>query len=133
MVRQKYRKLKSSMDERMRRLWAGAEADAIGRGGIKAVAQATGLAISTVTLGRNEVRVGVQTDNLVKVRRKGSGRPAHEVAHPELVPALEKLVDPATRGDPESPLRWTCKSTRALSAEMFAKYGLRVGDKTATQ
>jgi len=50
--------------------------------------------------------------------------------HPELVPALEKLVDPVTRGDPESALRWTCKSTRALSAEMFARYGLRVGDKT---
>lgn len=132
-VRQKYRKLKSSMDERMRRLWAGAEAEAIGRGGIKAVAQATGLAISTVTLGRNEVRAGVKTDNLVKVRRKGSGRRAHEVAHPELVPALEKLVDPATRGDPESPLRWTCKSTRALSAEMFARYGLRVGDKTVAR
>ena len=130
MVRQKYRKLKASMDERMRRLWAGAEADAIGWGGIKAVARATGLAISTVTLGRNEVRAGARTDNLVRVRRKGSGRLPHEVVHPGLVAALEKLVDPVTRGDPESPLRWTCKSTHALSAEMFAKYGLRVGDKT---
>ncbi len=118
------------MDERVRRLWAGAEAEAMGRGGIAAVARATGLAISTVTLGRNELRAGVRADNLVKVRRKGGGRKRHEAVHPELIPALEKLVDPVTRGDPESPLRWTCKSTRALSAEMFTRYGIRVGDKT---
>ena len=130
MVRQKFRRLKGSMDERLTRLWAGAEAEAMGFGGIAAVARATGLAISTVTLGRNEVRAGARTKDLVKVRRKGGGRPRHEVAHPELVPALEKLVDPVTRGDPESPLRWTCKSTRALSAEMLSQFGLRVGDKT---
>ena len=130
MVRQKFRRLKGSMDERLTRLWAGAEAEAMGFGGIAAVARATGLAISTVTLGRNEVRAGVRTKDLVKVRRKGGGRPRHEVVHPELVPALEKLVDPVTRGDPESPLRWTCKSTRALSAEMLSQFGLRVGDKT---
>jgi transposase len=130
MVRQKFRRLKASMDERLTRLWAGAEADAMGFGGIAAVARATGLAISTVTLGRNEVRAGARTKGLVKVRRQGGGRPRHEVAHPELVPALEKLVDPVTRGDPESPLRWTCKSTRALSAEMLSQFGLRVGDKT---
>jgi hypothetical protein len=129
-IRQKFRQLKGSMDERVRRLWAGAEAEAMGRGGIAAVARATGLAISTVTLGRNELRAGVRADNLVKARRKGGGRKRHEAVHPELVPALEKLVDPVTRGDPESPLRWTCKSTRALAAEMFTRYGLRVGDKT---
>jgi len=129
-IRQKFRQLKGSMDERVRRLWAGAGAEAMGRGGIAAVARATGLAISTVTLGRNELRAGVRADNLVKARRKGGGRKRHEAVHPELVPALEKLVDPVTRGDPESPLRWTCKSTRALAAEMFTRYGLRVGDKT---
>jgi hypothetical protein len=129
-IRQKFRQLKGSMDERVRRLWAGAEAEAMGRGGIAAVARATGLAISTVTLGRNELRAGVRADNLVKARRKGGGRKRHEAVYPELVPALEKLVDPVTRGDPESPLRWTCKSTRALAAEMFTRYGLRVGDKT---
>ncbi len=121
------------MDERVRRLWAGAEAEAIGRGGIAAVARATGLAISTVTLGRNELRAGARADKLVKVRRKGGGRRRHEAVHPELVPALEKLVYPVTRGDPESPLRWTCKSTRALSAEMFTRYGLRVGNKTVAR
>lgn len=121
------------MDERMTRLWAGTEADAIGHGGIAAVARATGLAISTVTIGRNEVRAGACTDDLVKVRRKGGGRTLHEVVHPDLLGALEELVDPVTRGDPESPLRWTCKSTRALSAEVLRTYGIRVGDKTVAR
>jgi Rhodopirellula transposase DDE domain len=132
-VRQKWRLLKATMDERARRLWAGTEAEAIGWGGIAAVARATGLAISTVTLGRNEVRQGVRADDVVHVRRKGGGRRRHEIAYPDLVPALEKLVDPVTRGDPESPLRWTSKSTHALSAEMFSVYGLRVGDKTVAR
>jgi transposase len=121
------------MDERARRLWAGAEAEAMGWGGIAGVARATGLAISTVTLGRTEVRGGARAADVVKVRRKGGGRRRHEVVHPELVPALEKLVDPATRGDPESPLRWTNKSTHALSAEMFSEYGIRVGHKTVAR
>ena len=127
----KWRRLNASMDERVRRLWAGAEADAVGWGGIAAVARATGLAISTVTLGRNEVRAGANPDGtLVKTRRRGGGRRRHEVSYPEVVPALEKLVDPATRGDPESPLRWTNKSTRTLAAELSSQYGLSVGSKT---
>ena len=121
------------MDERVTRLWAGAEAEAIGYRGLAVVARATGLAISTVTLGRDEIRAGVKKKGLVKVRHKGAGRPAHEVAHPNLVPALEKLVAPGTRGDPESPLLWTSKSTHALSAEMFTEHGIRVGDKTVAK
>jgi hypothetical protein len=132
-VRKKFRHLKGSMDERMTRLWAGAEAEAIGYGGLAVVARATGLAISTVTLGRDEIRAGVKKKGLVKVRRQGAGRPPHEVAHPRLVPALEKLVAPGTRGDPESPLLWTIKSTHALSAEMFTEHGIRVGDKTVAR
>jgi hypothetical protein len=88
------------------------------------------MAISTVQKGRNELRAGATTDKLVKVRRKGGGSKKHDVVHPELVPALERLVDPATRGDPESPLRWTAKSAVALSREMFEGYGIRVSDKT---
>jgi hypothetical protein len=132
-VRAKWRLLKSTMDERARRLWAGAEAEAMGWGGIAAVARATKLAISTVTKGRNEVRAGARSASLVKARRKGGGRRRHEVVHPALVPSLEKLVDPVTRGDPESPLRWTSKSTRALSREMSAQYGIRVGEKTVAR
>jgi transposase len=133
-VRLKWRDLNGSMDERVRRLWAGTEAEAMGWGGIVAVARATGMAISTVTLGRNEVRSGSNpTGDLVQVRRRGGGRRRHELVHPELVPALRELVDPATRGDPESPLRWTNKSTHTLSAEMFERFQLRVGDKTVAR
>jgi hypothetical protein len=127
LVRQKWRLLKATMDERARRLWAGAEAGAIGYVGVVAVARATGMAISTVRKGRDEVRAGARPDDVVKVRRSSGKRP-FEVARPEVWPALEKLVDPLTRGDPESPLRWTCKSTHALSAELFAQ-GIRVSDK----
>jgi hypothetical protein len=131
LVRQKWRLLKATMDERARRLWAGAEAGAIGYGGVVAVARATGMAISTVRKGRDEARAGARPDDVVKVRRSSGKRP-FEVARPEVWPALEKLVDPLTRGDPESPLRWTCKSTHALSAELFAQ-GIRVSDKTVAK
>jgi hypothetical protein len=118
------------MDERVRRLWAGAEAEAMGRGGLAGVARATGLAISTVTLGRTEVRGGAHADDVVNVRREGGGRRRHEVVHPELVAALRDLVEPSTRGEPGSPLLWTNKSTYTLAAEIRAQYSLSVGHKT---
>jgi transposase len=129
LIRTKFIALKSSMNERVTRLWAGAEAEAIGRGGLAAVSRATGLALNTVKRGRNELRAGAKTDGLANVRRKGVGR-KHEDVHPELVPALKRLVDPATRGDPESALRWSAKSAVALSREMFNSHGIRVSDKT---
>jgi hypothetical protein len=121
------------MGERARRLWAGAEADAVGWGGVAAVARATGLAISTVRKGRDEVRAGIRAEDAVRVRRKGGGRRGIEVEHPAVWSQLEKLVSPVTRGDPESALRWTCKSTQALAGEMFARYGVRVSDKTVAK
>jgi hypothetical protein len=132
LVGQKWRLLKPTLDERMRRLWAGTEADAMGHGGVAAVARATGMAMSTVRNGRDEVRAGARPQDVVNVRRSPGERP-FEVAHPEVWPALEKLVDPVTRGDPESPLRWTCKSTHVLSSEMFAKHGIRISDKTVAK
>ncbi len=120
------------MDERARRLWAGTEAGAIGWGGVAAVARATGMAISTVRKGRDEARAGATPQDVVKVRRSAGKRP-YEVAHPEVWPALEKLVDPITRGDPESPLRWTCKSTHALSAELLVRHGIRLSHKTVAK
>lgn len=120
------------MDERQRRLWAGAEAGAIGFGGVAAVARATGLAISTVRKGRDEGRGGAKPEDVVKVRRSAGKRPFEEM-RPEVWPALEKLVDPVTRGDPESPLRWTCKSTHVLAAELFAQHGIRISDKTVAK
>jgi hypothetical protein len=120
------------MDERARRLWAGTEAGAIGYGGVAAVARATGMAISTVRKGRDEARAGARREDVVRVRRSNGKRP-YEVAHPEVWPALEKLVDPVTRGDPESPLRWTCKSTQVLSTELFAQHGVRISDRTVAK
>jgi hypothetical protein len=133
LIRKKWLRLKPAMNERMRRLWAGAEAEAIGWGGLTIVARATGLAISTINKGRSEVRAGAKAEGIVNVRRKGSGRQPFEVLHPEVWPALEKLVDPVTRGDPESPLRWTCKSTRALSDELYAQLDVYVSDKTVAK
>jgi len=132
LVRQKWRLLKATLDERARRLWAGAEADAIGRGGVAKVARATRLAISTVRKGRDEVRAGAKREDVVKVRRSPGKRPFEE-ANPDVWPALEKLVDPLTRGDPESPLRWTCKSTHVLSTELFERHRLRISDKTVAK
>jgi hypothetical protein len=128
-VRKKWRLLKATLDERARRLWAGAEADAMGYGGVAAVARATGMAISTVRKGRDEARAGARPEDVVKVRRSGGKRP-YEDKHPEVWPALERLIDPVTRGDPESPLRWTCKSTRFLSDELFEQIGIYVSNKT---
>lgn len=130
LVAKKWQLLKATMDERARRLWAGTEADAIGWGGVAAVARATGLAISTVRKGRDEVRAGARADDVVHVRRKGGGRRPFEAEYPGVWSKLEKLVDPITRGDPESPLRWTCKSTHALGHEMFRLHGVRMSDKT---
>ena len=131
-VRQKWRLLKATMDERARRLWAGAEAGALGYGGVATVARATGMAISTVRKGRDEARAGARPEDVVTVRRSAGKRP-YEDAHPEVWPAIEKLVDPVTRGDPESPLRWTCKSTHVLSAELFTRHGISACDKTVAK
>jgi len=120
------------LNERQRRLWAASEARAAGRGGITATARATGMAISTVRKGRDEARAGARPEDVVKVRRSAGKRP-YEVAHPEVWPALEKLIDPITRGDPESPLRWTCKSTHALAAELLARHGFRLSYKTVSK
>ncbi len=120
------------MNERARRLWAGTEAGALGYGGVAAVARATGMAISTVRKGRDEARAGARREDVVNVRRSAGKRP-FEVAHPEVWPALESLVDPLTRGDPESPLRWTCKSTRVLSDELFERHGIQLSDKTVAK
>jgi len=117
-IRAKFGVLHPVMDERVTRLWAGAEADALGDGGIAIVERATGLSRTTIRAGRDELRNGVTVDDVVVVRRPGGGRPRIEDATPDIVQALEALVDPVTRGDPESPLRWTSKSTRRLAEEL---------------
>lgn len=114
-IEAKYSALGAVLDERMRRLWAGAEAMSAG---ISVVARATGLARMTIRSGLREVRTGASQAEVVRVRRPGAGRKRMEELRPEILVVLDSLVDPATRGDPMSPLRWTCKSTRQLAAEL---------------
>ncbi len=125
-IQAKYKQLSAAMDEQMRRLWAGSEAQAYGRGGIRAVAEATGMSRSTVQKGWQEITgkrsgAGIQR----RIRRSGGGRKRMVEQRPGLWNELETLVDPATRGDPMSPLRWTCKSLRQLARELQGRgYGV---------
>ena len=104
------------LDERQRRLLLGAEARALGHGGIRLVARAAGAGEATVSLGAAELEAGGEP--LGRARRPGGGRKRAAELDRGLVPALLALVEPAERGDPVSPLRWTAKSTRALAAEL---------------
>jgi hypothetical protein len=115
------------LDERQRRLVLGAAARLRGHGGIRLVAGAAGVAESTVSRGLRELEVGGEPDG--RVRAAGAGRKRLRDADLELVPALLALVEPDQRGDLESPLRWTVKSTRALAAEL-SRQGHRVGHDT---
>jgi len=111
------------LDERARRLWAAAEARSLGYGGDALVSSATGLARQTIRNGRRELESGLELDG--RVRRPGAGRPSLETMQPGLTEALESLVEPLTRGDPMSPLRWTCKSKANLTAALV-KAGWRI-------
>src|SRR5881628_1628418 len=115
------------LDERARRLWAAAESGAIGYGGDALVSAATGLARQTIRNGRREIEQGVDLKG--RVRRRGAGRPTIHARQPGVKQALERLVDPLTRGDPTSPLRWTCKS-RAKLAAALTKQGWTISSTT---
>src|ERR1700757_5067773 len=115
------------LDERQRRLVMGAEARAIGHGGIKLVAAAAGAGGVTISRGVRELEGGEEP--LGRVRRPGGGRKRLAEVDPGLRPALLALVEPDERGDPMSPLRWTLKSTRQLAAELTAR-GHPVGADT---
>ena len=120
-IRQKYVALSPVMDERMCRQWAASEASALGWGGVTSVSKATGLAWNTIKSGMRELaHRAAHPDELVEdqIRRRGAGRKRLAEKDPQLLAALEELVDPATRGHPESALRWTCKSTAKLAQEL---------------
>ena len=101
-IAQRFAGVGPELNERQRRLWAASEARALGYGGIAAVSRATGISEDTVGRGLKELAEGVRLE-AGQVRRRGAGRPALTVADPTLVEDLERLVDPDTRGDPESP------------------------------
>jgi transposase len=115
------------LDERQRRLLMGAEARALGHGGIRLVARAAGVREATVSLGVDELDAGVEP--LGRARRPGGGRKRAAALDPGLRPALLALVEPQERGDPMSPLRWTTKSTRNLADEL-TRQGHKVGADT---
>jgi hypothetical protein len=119
-VESKYAALSSALSERSRRRWAAVEAVSLGRGGITVVSAATGLAHSTIRRGVRELHAG-ETVPSERQRRKGAGRKKVAVVDPGVQAALERLVEPDSRGDPQSPLRWTCKSTRRLAQELTAQ------------
>jgi len=121
-IQRRFRSLSAFLDERMRRLVAAAESAAIGYGGVSAVARATGVSRRAITEGLKELsRQKVSGEARLaqsRIRRRGAGRKRAVDKDPALLEDLDRLVDPATRGDPESPLRWTCKSVRKLAEEL---------------
>ena len=128
----KYRALVPLMDERMRRQWAATEAQALGWGGVQAVSGALGMSPNTIRKGLGELTARAKhPDKLVstRLRRAGAGRKRAAEADPRLLLTLKRLVEPMTRGDPMSPLRWTCKSTTQL-ARALTQQGHPVSPRT---
>jgi hypothetical protein len=118
-LRQKYRMVAPALTERSRRLWAAAEARALGHGGIAAVERATGISRSTIQRGVREADEGTALPT-GRTRQTGAGRPRLAVQDPTLGADLDALIDPLSAGDPESPLRWTTRSTRSLAEALRA-------------
>jgi hypothetical protein len=124
-MRKRYALAAETLDERDRRALAAAAALTVGWGGVSMVVRATGLSHATVELGIKELRGAVPPAPAGRVRRAGGGRKSLVYSDPAVLDDLERLVAPTTRGDPESPLRWTCKSVRKLAAEL-GRLGHRV-------
>jgi Rhodopirellula transposase DDE domain len=119
-VARRYAVMRPHLTEFQRRLWLGAEAAELGSGGVAIVAEATGVSADTVRRGRKEAEAGIDP-GAGKSRRPGGGRKRAEDHDQELVAVLESLIDPVTRGDPMSPLRWTSKSIRVLTRALRDK------------
>jgi hypothetical protein len=136
-IKQRFEQLRPVMDERLCRLWAASEALALGRGGVTWVAQATGVSRKRIAAGIRDLRELAAAPILPpppkqRIRRPGGGRKSATERDPTLWAALEALVEPVTRGDPQSPLRWTCKSTHKLAAEL-CQQGHPVSHETVRQ
>lgn len=135
-IEAKFPTLEPLLDERARRLWAAVEARALGRGGIIRVAEATGLSRGTIRAGWRELDTPVPPNEgrppTGRLRRPGGGRKLLVDHDPDLLRDLEALVDPVTRGDPMSPLRWTCKSAAKL-AEGLRSRGHPVSERTVNR
>jgi len=129
-IKSRYDAIQPALDERMRRLWAAAETIPLGHGGITALSEVTGLSRIVIRRGVKELgeikkkemeALPGSKKERPRIRRPGAGPKPLKEKYPNLVKDLESLVDPETRGDPMSPLRWTTKSLRTLAAELRAK------------
>ncbi|KKB96631.1 Rhodopirellula transposase, partial [Candidatus Arcanobacter lacustris] len=122
-AKQRFEMISWALDERLKRLFAASEAKVLGRGGVTKIAQATGLARITIHAGIKELEN--RSEEIVdvpigKTRKSGGGRKNILQTSPEILDDLRKLVEPTTRGDPESPLLWTCRSLRNLASELVS-------------
>jgi len=123
-IQDRFRSLAPFLDERMRRLVAASESKAIGYGGVSLVAKATGVSRRAITEGMKELKKSKSRKvqgGQARIRRRGAGRKRTVDKDASLLEDLDRLVDPVTRGDPETPLRWTCKSVRRLAEELQAE------------
>jgi hypothetical protein len=123
LIAARHQALEGILDERQRRLHAAVEAKVLGHGGVKRVSLATGVARGSILAGIKELESPQQAlrGEPRRVRRPGAGRKKLEESNPGVREALERLVEPASRGDPQSPLRWTCKSLMQLAHELSAQ------------
>ena len=125
-LREKFIVLSPILNERTRRLSAASEAKAIGRGGQSLLAQVTGLSCSTIYLGLQELAADEAVLFAGRVRQPGGGRKTLLHHQPKLLTALDELVEPMSRGAPQSPLRWNCKNVRKLATEL-QQQGYEIG------
>ena len=139
-LRTKFEALMPYMDEKLRRLWAASEAATLGKGGVRTVSFATGLSPKTIRSGIKELQTPwthlsqttKNSDNSTRIRNIGGGRKKISETDSTLIQDLEKLIDPATRGDPQSLLRWTSKSTSKL-ADALTKSGHQISPRTVAK
>jgi transposase len=132
-IRQRFVHVRLALNERQRRLWAAAEAKSLGYGGVSAVSRATGISRRTIHAGVKQLQAGAATALPAgRVRRPGAGRKRLTHTQPGLIEALDALVEPTARGDPDSPLRWTTKSVRRLASEL-EKQGFRIGRQKVSE
>jgi len=134
-IRERYDRLRPFLNERSRRLWAANESCGFGRGGVRAVAEALGMSAQTVIDGRRELEsetAEATSGKGQRQRRVGGGRKRVAEEQPEIVAAIEKIVDPATRGDPMAPLRWSSKSLSKIRAEL-SQQGWSASEKTISR
>ena len=132
-VRRKYKQLSPYLDERTLRIWSAVEAESLGRGGITKISQATSLSRTTIYKGITELskkrRPKKAKEEHKRIRKPGGGRTKLKDKEPGLLQDLDSILEPVTRGDPESPLRWTCKSTIKIAEELRAQ-GYQVSQRT---